>query len=1062
MRPGFLHFLFPLFLLSQARDSITSTQFLRDGETIISSGGHFEMGFFSSPAGSINRYVGIWYNQISVQIVIWIANRETALTSSAVLKIVQPGRLVLIDGSNNSTIWSTNASKSVQNPVAQLLDSGNLVVRDADDESPENFIWQSFDYPTDTYFPGMKLGWNFETGHEVYITARKTDDDPASGQFTLHLDPSGYPQIVIKNGSKEIYKTGPWNGLQLSGTLGINPDNPHYKFEVYMSPTEVYARYDVFNNWIISTSVLTSSGVLECNPWVKQAQSLASYIKYPSDVCDSYGICGANGICSMANSPVCGCLEKFTKNNSTEGEWVDWSDGCQRRKPLKCKNGTDGFNKYSGIKLPDTKNSWFNTTMNLKECEVTCLKNCSCTAYSSLDIRNGGSGCLLWFNDLINIRAMSLNGQDIYIRLDSSEISETITTEGLHPRIPSSKGKKVKIIFGCLLPLTSMVLLGLSLGLYFYKKSKKEMKVKEWLDLPLFNLPTILRATNNFSNNNKLGEGGFGTVYKKNSQARDTITSTQFLRDGETLISSGGSFEMGFFSSPAGSINRYIGIWYKQIPVPTVVWIANRETVLTNTKSAVLKIIKPGRLVLSDGNNVIIWSSNTSRSANNPIAQLLDSGNLVLRDAEDENPENFLWQSFDYPTDTVLQGMKLGWNFVTGHEVYATARKSENDPSSGQFTLHYDPTGYPQGVIKNGSQKRFVTGPWNGLRWSGMPELAPDARQYKYQVSTNPREVYARYDILNNSIVLRLVLTSSGDLQFLAWVHEVQSWISYIKTPRDVCDIYAICGANGICNMANSPVCGCFEKFTNNNRRGLNNWSDGCHRRKPLKCENGTDGFKKYSGIKLPDTSYSWFNRTMSLKDCEHQCLKNCSCTAYSSLDISKGGSGCLLWFNDLIDIRVLSENGQDIYIRLDSSEIPGGPHSSSKGKKVKIIIGSLVLGFTTMTLLGLSLGLYFYKKSKKEVKLKEWLELPLFDLSTISKATNNFSYNNKVGEGGFGAVYRRYPPMATVGPVIPSSSGICLYHIPTYRFMEPAGMLRNPISNLPPDEMMVSPSLRN
>ncbi|XP_031125171.1 G-type lectin S-receptor-like serine/threonine-protein kinase At4g27290 [Ipomoea triloba] len=357
--------------------------------------------------------------------------------------------------------------------------------------------------------------------------------------------------------------------------------------------------------------------------------------------------------------------------------------------------------------------------------------------------------------------------------------------------------------------------------------------------------------------------------------------------------------------------------------------------------------------------------------------------------------------------------MKLGWNFVTGHEVYATARKSENDPSSGQFTLHYDPTGYPQGVIKNGSQKRFVTGPWNGLGWSGMPELAPDARQYKYQVSMNPREVYARYDILNNWIVAREVLTSSGDLQLLAWVHEVQSWISFIKTPRDVCDIYAICGANGICNMANSPVCGCFEKFTNNNRKGLNNWSDGCHRRKPLKCENGTDGFKKYSGIKLPDTSYSWFNRTMSLKDCEHKCLKNCSCTAYSSLDISKGGSGCLLWFNELIDIRVLLEKGQDIYIRLDSSEIPGsnsitgGPHSSSKGKKVKIIIGGLVLGLTTMTLLGLSLGLYFYKKSKKEMKLKEWLELPLFDLSTISKATNNFLYDNKVGEGGFGAVYR-------------------------------------------------------
>lgn len=34
-------------------------------------------------------------------------------------------------------------------------------------------------------------------------------------------------------------------------------------------------------------------------------------------------------------------------------------------------------------------------------------------------------------------------------------------------------------------------------------------------------------------------------------------------------------------------------------------------------------------------------------------------------------------------------------------------------------------------------------------------------------------------------------------------------------------------------------------------------------------------------------------------------------------------------------------------------------------------------------------------------------IELPLFDLSTISKATDNFSINNKLGEGGFGPVYK-------------------------------------------------------
>jgi hypothetical protein len=59
--------------------------------------------------------------------------------------------------------------------------------------------------------------------------------------------------------------------------------------------------------------------------------------------------------------------------------------------------------------------------MNLKECEMVCLKNCSCSAYANLDISKGGSGCLLWFGDLIDIRNLSVNGQDIYIRMAASE-----------------------------------------------------------------------------------------------------------------------------------------------------------------------------------------------------------------------------------------------------------------------------------------------------------------------------------------------------------------------------------------------------------------------------------------------------------------------------------------------------------------------------------------------------------------------------------------------------------------------------------------------------------------
>ena len=48
-----------------ALDAITPSQPVKDPETIVSAGNKFELGFFS-PANSTNRYVGIWYSNISV------------------------------------------------------------------------------------------------------------------------------------------------------------------------------------------------------------------------------------------------------------------------------------------------------------------------------------------------------------------------------------------------------------------------------------------------------------------------------------------------------------------------------------------------------------------------------------------------------------------------------------------------------------------------------------------------------------------------------------------------------------------------------------------------------------------------------------------------------------------------------------------------------------------------------------------------------------------------------------------------------------------------------------
>jgi hypothetical protein len=112
-------------------------------------------------------------------------------------------------------------------------------------------------------------------------------------------------------------------------------------------------------------------------------------------------------------------LHGFVPEVPSEWDKTDWSSGCVRKIAPNCFR--DEFRKISGVKMPETRKSWFNRSMNLEECKNTCLKNCSCTAYTNLDIRDGGSGCLLWFNDLIDIRTFFQNEQDIFIWMDASE-----------------------------------------------------------------------------------------------------------------------------------------------------------------------------------------------------------------------------------------------------------------------------------------------------------------------------------------------------------------------------------------------------------------------------------------------------------------------------------------------------------------------------------------------------------------------------------------------------------------------------------------------------------------
>ncbi|KAF2285908.1 hypothetical protein GH714_008887 [Hevea brasiliensis] len=97
----------------------------------------------------------------------------------------------------------------------QLLDTGNLVVNDS---QSVNYLWQSFDSPCDTLLPGMRIGRNFSTRQDRFLTSWKSANDPAPGQFSLWIDPRGFPQLVLRNGTAMHYRLGSWNGLRFTGT----------------------------------------------------------------------------------------------------------------------------------------------------------------------------------------------------------------------------------------------------------------------------------------------------------------------------------------------------------------------------------------------------------------------------------------------------------------------------------------------------------------------------------------------------------------------------------------------------------------------------------------------------------------------------------------------------------------------------------------------------------------------------------------------------------------------------------------------------------------------------
>ncbi|XP_063937519.1 G-type lectin S-receptor-like serine/threonine-protein kinase B120 [Daucus carota subsp. sativus] len=530
----FLHLLllhvFPLVSQDASSDRITQGQLLLDGQVIISAAENFALGFFSS-GNSTNRYLGIWYNKIPVQTVIWVANRDKPISGTAgILTIGDDGNLMVFDGS--ASIWSTNISSATANSTAVITDSGNLILLRSENVGDQSkALWESFRHPTDTYLPDMRIYTNVVTGIGTSFTSWRSDDDPTSGNYSISLDPRASPQLIVWDGHNRHWRSGHWNGLLFTGLPRMTA-LILYGFKLTNEGNgNIYFTYAMKSSSIITRFKLGWDGTIDQFVWDEGLRQWNVSLSEPSNDSEIYNYCGKFGVSKAMGSPICSCLEGFEAKYASQWEKGKFSDGCIRKTPLQCNvNGTsDVFREVRGLKWPDFADTA--AADNINKCRDLCVNNCTCHAYTFAS----GIGCMIWSGDLVDLEHFGEGGNSLYVRLAKSELGSrkkisTVLWIVIAAAITVFVGMIILILWrfrGKLLGITtsdrknnkaihdmSSTVRGLSAVFSEADDIAFDGEHGNVPQLPVFSFNDIEIATKDFANMNKLGEGGFGLVYK--------------------------------------------------------------------------------------------------------------------------------------------------------------------------------------------------------------------------------------------------------------------------------------------------------------------------------------------------------------------------------------------------------------------------------------------------------------------------------------------------------------------------------------------------------------------
>ncbi|KAF3968488.1 hypothetical protein CMV_007641 [Castanea mollissima] len=362
----------------------------------------------------------------------------------------------------------------------------------------------------------------------------------------------------------------------------------------------------------------------------------------------------------------------------------------------------------------------------------------------------------------------------------------------------------------------------------------------------------------------------------------------------DILTSPNGDFSAGFYS--VGDNAYCFAIWFSNSR--TVVWMANRDQPV-NGKRSKLSLLNTGNLILTDAteSNVTVWATNTV-SLSSVQLFLNNTGNLVLR-----NKEHVLWQSFDFPTDTLLPEQ------LFTRKTKLVSSRSQTNISSGFYELSFDNNSYLQFVYNGPDVSRTYYYYYSFLGYYNNSTLVFNSLG---NFSTSDDLIMsADYGAL---LPRRLTLDYDGNIRLYSWEEEGQAWVVSWQAIQTPCLIPGACGANSLCSyvIGSGRKCSCPPGYKMKNR---SDWTYGCEPEADLSCDESESGFVLLSHVDFYGYDFIFFDN-YTFDRCRDQCLAACDCKAFQY-----NSNDCYLKTRLLNGYRSPDLYG-DIYLKLPKSKI--------------------------------------------------------------------------------------------------------------------------------------------